>query len=86
VPTLADPLVSYEAQYQFSEMRQGRRIACGTLSRNLVPRDDGDNPPRRAGRDLSHGADQSRDPRPLDRQRRFFVPVLGVPATTRQGL
>ena len=59
----------------------------GLLCRDVLLRDDCDDPARwYTRRNLLHRADQSRDQRALDRQRSSFVPKLGVPATTRQGL
>ena len=59
----------------------------GLLCRDVLLRDDCDDPAHWcAGCNLPHRADQSRHQRALDRQRRSFVPILGVPATTRQSL
>lgn len=73
------------AQCQFSEVSRSRAVAYGTLSCNLfvvttvTTQRDG-------LAAISHRADQSRDQRPLDRQRRSFVPVFGVTGSDVPGL
>ena len=65
----------------------GIRCCVETLCRDVDICDDRDDPARgSAVRNLPNRADQSRDQRALDRHRRFFVPILGEPATTRQSL
>jgi hypothetical protein len=86
-PTSDTPPRCVNAMCHFGSGAKVGVWCSGTLRRDVLFWDDCDDPARwYAGRNLPHRADQSRHQRALDRQRRSFVPILGEPATTRQGL